>query len=511
MRQEYQILEQALCSEIFMGKSDYQNFTNLMYKIIKEFHQNLGDLESEEKEKVKNFIIDVCMRYCGDSIPDRREADKIAKAIIKELKKHCKKKGNTKSKSKEYESKDKINTAVISGSVAVNAPLDDAINSLNQAVKNVVDKPLSGPSGIHGDVAEIYHVGTFNVNAVLRGSKYRAAVLYGERQMKDSVDIGIFDNYGKGAMVDKYQSKFSCNASTTASDTLGHDYSEQHLLVASDQCETIKRNYAHKLKVKDVTDKIEKDRVSSQPISRKEAGELVERINKEEPAFRWNTISIKDFVKYEIKQTGKFWVFHSAVTGTPLVVRLGYNFIKGKEDPSLKEKSKRWLNSTVKNGVTLAFNAAITTAIVVAIKKRLIKRLEHTPPGKIAGVVAMVMDKVKIIYKAIKGEIKLSEAISIIIRSSVIAFGSLLGVRIGSQIGSRIGSYIAPGIGTLVGYFAGAFIGGFIGEKITSRCYDFCEYSVRSLREALKKPEAVPSCLIMAFIFQMNLNTSEAR
>lgn len=510
MKKEYQILEQALCSEVFAGKSNYQKFTNLMHKIIKEFYQSLGDLESENEEKTRNSIVDALMHHCGDLIPDKKETEKIARAIIKELKKHHQKKLNTKFKNRKSKIKSKIDTTAILGSVAVNAPLDDAINSLNQAVKKVVDSPFSGPSGIHGDVAEIYHAGTFNVNAVLRGSKYRAAVLHGERQTKDSVDIGVFDNYGKGAMVDKYQSKFSCDASTTASDTLGHDYSEQHLLVASDQCETIKRNYAHKLKVKDVTDRIEKNGVSSQPISRKKASELVEKAKSGKPVYDLSAISIRDFSLYQGKQIIKFCIFDSTVKAALIAARIGYKRVKGERDVSVGDEYKALIESTVKNGATFTFNAAVTTAIVILAKKGILKPLQHTSPGKIAGIVAMVTDEMKVVYEAIKGEIKLSEAIVIIVKDVINAFGFLLGARVGSQIGLRIGSCISPGIGTIVGGFAGAAVGGFVGRKITSRCYDLCEYSVKSLKKALRKPEVILSCSIMAFIFQMNFNTSEA-
>ncbi len=458
------IAEQVLLNELFENEKDLEETLKIINEFINDYYQN-------KNKPLKEFLVKKFSQY-PELWKDKKEMEQTVEEIIK----------GTEEYNKQREKVDLISSPI---SMAVNIDLDIAIEQANKNFIETFNKYYKNSGGIHGNLAEIWHAETFNIDATLKGSHYRAKVLHDNSL--NSADIGIFDNYGRGNMVDKYQCKYSYDASMTISDTKGHDYSDQHLLVPSDQYEKIKRSVPQDLKVKSIKNRIEKDGVSSQPLSRKEADRLVQKARKKQPLFDWSRVPTKDIIKYEAKGTLKVGIFIALKEGCNIFGRRIVNLLEGKKNSPLQEDLKAWLNSTIKQGVPVALNSALTAALIVAAKKGLIKRLAHLPPGKIAWIVAVALDNVKLIYKTFKGEIKFSEALPLIIKNTTVALGSMALASKGAAIGATIGSII-PGIGTFIGGVIGAIAGGFIGERVITKGYDI----IGELNK-IKEPRLLPA------------------
>ena len=85
-----------------------------------------------------------------------------------------------------------------------------------------------------------------------------------------------------------------------------------------------------------------------------------------------------------------------------------------------------------------------------------IKPLQHIPAGKIAEIVYVGMQNVKVLYQIGKGKLSLSEGIDKMQKITLSAVGGL----IAAGKGALLGSVTAGPIGT----FVGAILGGMAGS-----------------------------------------------
>ncbi|MCS4570192.1 hypothetical protein FZ989_05800 [Clostridium perfringens] len=99
--------------------------------------------------------------------------------------------------------------------------LDKAIDNVNEAMFNTIttkNGSINKNLNLDGFIAEQHHVNSYNLNAKVNRSKYRAEVLVpkeGQTYGKNSVDIVIKDEAGK--IVERYQAKYGKTAKDTIS------------------------------------------------------------------------------------------------------------------------------------------------------------------------------------------------------------------------------------------------------------------------------------------------------
>jgi uncharacterized protein YcfJ len=338
--------------------------------------------------------------------------------------------------------------------VAWTSRIDRAIEHGNEVLKSYETHKES--YGFHGELAEEWHVQTFNIDSAVKGKKHQA-VVFG-RNTKNSVDIGIFDG-NTGKLAKRYQSKYGKDAKTTASYLEKGDYRGQRALVPSDQVDEVTKIRTSKGK-SPATDRLEYDGVTSKPLSREEADRLKEKVKSREKVFNWKeNVTYKEAFKKIGKDSAKIFATTLLMRG---IYRLGRGILSSKT--TLKEELKKFLKEDVKEAFIPTLKVAIAGATVVAARKGLIKFLEKTPAGRIVAGVEMAFRNVSVIKKMWNGELSFKEGMKEITKNSAGVIGGLSGAAVGAAIGSAV-----PIVGTAIGAMVGGIIGEIGGKKIAEK------------------------------------------
>lgn len=315
---------------------------------------------------------------------------------------------------------------------------------------------------LHGFIAEEHHTNTFNIEAALKGSKYRAEML--QSNDKNSVDIVIKDTT-TGKIVRKYSSKYGQSAEETAKYFKKGDYRGQRKLVPSEQ----------KDKISNSSDVIESpDGLKSRPLTRAEAKRIQKEIQERKKLenYEWEKLETHKIAKYTAMQTVKTVLISSLLNAAVLLGQRAYEtVIKGKKysTEDFKNDLKIWFNSSKVTATTIGIKTAINTAFVIVVRKGLIPILaKSTPVATLTAIVHVGMENAKTLYKMAKGEIGFREGLKEmkITTSSTIA-GLALGAE-GAAIGSAIGTIFGP-VGTAVGSFIGGVVGSMAGKEIVEK------------------------------------------
>lgn len=173
--------------------------------------------------------------------------------------------------------------------------LDTAVKEANTAMKEAMTTKSSGyikPSmnpNLDGYIAEQYHVNSFNMDAVAKGSGLRAEVQPlkpGQTYTKNGFDVVIKD--AQGRRIHQYQLKYGKTAKDTIRMNKKGDYSNQILLVPEEQVEEVKKALPNKT----VTSTISDGKVSSKPLTKAEAKKWLEKL-KNVTLWKWIGMSIR--------------------------------------------------------------------------------------------------------------------------------------------------------------------------------------------------------------------------
>jgi len=373
--------------------------------------------------------------------------------------------------------------------------IDEAISKANE---NLFDTFITNSGNInqnpqlHGFVGESHHVNSFNLEAALKDSPYRAEML--QSNGKNSVDIVIKDIEGK--IVRKYSAKYGLSAEKTDSyfkDANGeYKYKGQSKLVPSDQQENIKNSTSY----------IESpDGIKSTKLSYKEAKEIQEEIQKRKNLneFNWDKISKKEITTHIAKQTGIIVALQGAFSGIGIMAKRFSQIRKeNRVLPSFKEVQedfKQWLNNMMVFTAVVGLKTAVTVGFTIATRKGLIPLLaKNTPAGRLAGIVYVGMENVKTIYRLGKGKISIKEAIQEMKINTLSAIGGLVGAGEGAVIGASIGTILGPA-GTIAGGFVGGIIGGIVGSeagKLIAKAHNkIFEYTIKPIQQQYEMTKSV--------------------
>ncbi|MEN5158683.1 hypothetical protein [Achromobacter spanius] len=356
--------------------------------------------------------------------------------------------------------------AGVAGSMNVGKYANTIDQSLADANRNARDIIMTRAGEINqnpnldGFIAEQHHVDTFNIDAVAKGSGYRARMVHSREA--NSVDIEIVD--AGGNVVSKYQSKYGSDAGQTDILFDRGEYTDQERLVPE----------GHGADVPNSTECIEADGVRSRPLSKEEAKRRQEdaQAREESRQYEWkdaNRISIA-------KQIGKQALLGACIAagmqGARILGRRAWNRLNGQENPSVEDDLKDFFESSVRAAGNVAAQVAVSGALVVAVKNGWLgAALRGTPAGLIANIACIGLQNAKVLYKLGKGELTQADALDEIGNTTVSAVCAIAAATEGAAVGAALGTVFGPA-GTLVGGFvggvAGGIAGGYIGETIYS-------------------------------------------
>lgn len=332
--------------------------------------------------------------------------------------------------------------------------LDNAVKGANESLTRTIITQAGEVNQnpcLNGFIAEQSHAQSFNMNAIARGSEYRAKVLEsnGKRFARNSVDLVVVD--GKGKIVRRYQVKYCKDAKATQKAFESGDYRGQQSLVPEGQADQMSRKASEFIEAPDLT--------RSNPLSKEKAMQMQEEArNGNWNDTNWNHYKSKDIALGIGKQAGQAALLGAAISvGTEVIEKL----CKG-ENIDVKEVAKR----AIEGGADFGLKATLTGAIKAGAEKGIIRFIpKGTPVGTIANVVFVGVEDAKVLYKYCKGELTGQEALAKMEETTVSAAGGMIAMSLGATKGAAIGSMIGAlfcGAGAPIG----AAIGGFIGATV---------------------------------------------
>lgn len=451
-----------------------ENEVRTFVPILKDF---IGEYKRHKDESDnRRWLFETMKRYLPEHSDEQLKlwVDEVVETVdIQNAKRDELKQAKEKGQSREAWIANEVQSAVENGKIsniavgglvpttqAVFAQIDTALSDANEKLLSTLltnNGVVSQNPNLNGYIAEQYHAQTFNMNAVAKGSPYRAEVVEPDGiYTKNGVDVVIKD--AEGNIVDLYQFKYGKDANATKQMYEAGDYGEQKLGVPADQKAELEASGV------ECSDVIEApDGTKSESLTQEQSKDLQEKAqneNLDNPNFDYNVIDNVQLVKIIGRQAG-----FAALLGATF--RAGI-YVLDKALKGEKIDADELIEETLKTGFDAGLKSAIACSLKVAIEKGLIfKALKGTPVGIITTVVCCAVENIKTILKFVRGEITLGEAIEEMadtVASTIC--GTILAVK-GATIGATLGTIFGP-VGTFVGGVVGGLVGYMVGSKIGS-------------------------------------------
>lgn len=353
--------------------------------------------------------------------------------------------------------------------------LDKALESANDSMHKTftrLDGQINQGKNLDGFIAEQFHAQKFNLDAVVKESKQRAFVCEpppGKTYQKNSVDVVVRDNYGDGAVLQRYQLKYGKTAKETIKYIKHGNYRGQQLVVPEEQVEAVQKAFPDRR----VSGKIHTDKISGEGLTKAHGKELEnDAQNGNWKDFNWNDYRLKDLAKGLCRNSGKAAAFSAVMS----VLSDTLKCLKNDEHP----KFSRIINNALKSGADAGVKCMLAGALKVGAEKGAIAFIpKGMPAGIIACMAHLIIENIKIAYQVGKGKLSAMEGIIKMEQTAIACVGGMAGAFIGGQLGMRIGEAIGmvfgpPGavagavIGKTVGNMAGFTVGEACGEKIAT-------------------------------------------
>lgn len=348
--------------------------------------------------------------------------------------------------------------------------IDTAISNANaQMVRTLNTKSgeISLCRNLDGFLAEQHHVNSFNMQAALEKSEYRAEVqVPGPHQTygRNSFDL-VIKNMKTGKTVHQYQCKFGADAESTIKLIKEGNYNNQRYLVPKNQVDEIRKAFPGK-SVDDIIGGTDVVKTKSTILTKEQAKTL------QTDAQQKNTILVEDWNSYNTlaltKNLGKE-AFLTGLNGAAVTFGLtvGAKVLNGE---------KIVYGDVVKNafesGKDSGIKAAVAGTLKVCSEKGLISLIpKGTPIGDLVNIACVVVENTKILWKAAKGELSFTQALDRMGRASMsMVCGLVCGTK-GTLLGAGLLSWIpivGPAVGGLIGGMVGYMAGSEIGNAICS-------------------------------------------
>lgn len=436
-------------------EKDYENLNSIVEDFVESYEQN-------QDRPVEEWLSEKLQAELPDKTQE--EVQNMAKEIVESVRtfestKESLSETVATGRSKESWFAEQVKTAAsrmsVEQTVQYLQSLDNAVNTANESLTRTIMTQagqVSQNPSLNGFIAEQEHVQSFNMNAVARGSEYRARVLEpnGQGYAKNSVDMVIEDANGK--VVKRYQAKYCRDAEATQKAFEHGDYRGQQSLAPEEQIEHMTRKATDHMVAPDGT--------CSNPLTKERAVQMQEEARSGKWNDKnWNNYKTKDIAVGIGKQAGQAALLGAAIgAGTEVAEKLW----KG-EKIEVNEVAKK----AIKGGADFGVKAAITGAIKAGAEKEVIKCIpKGTPAGQIANIVFVAVEDAKIIYKYANGDITWSDASNKLEETTVAAVAGLAAMGVGASKGAAMGAALAPitaGASVAVGAAIGGFVGGTLG------------------------------------------------
>lgn len=362
--------------------------------------------------------------------------------------------------------------------------VDISIKNANEQILRVItnnDGSVNKNMNLDGFIAEQHHVNSFNMNANLNKSKYRAEVLSpkaGETYGKNSFDVVIRDSNNK--IIHQYQMKYGATAKETIKMIRHGNYNNQRLVVPPEQLEEVRKAFPGKTVESSIggTDKV---KITSKTLRKDEAKNIQLEAQKESNIINedWNHFKTKELTINIAKNAGIAGIQAATITaGFDIAQRVVSN-----EKIDLNET----LSIAFKTGCDSGIKAAATGALKVGIEKGIIKVIpQGTPIGVIANIVCVGIENVKVFGKVASGELTMTQALD---RMGRITTSMVYGLGWGataSIIGAVALAWV-PIVGPVIGGFIGGTIGYMAGSKFGASIYKVSKKIVNTAKKISAK------------------------
>ncbi|WP_443667914.1 UbiA family prenyltransferase [Holdemanella porci] len=452
-----------------MSVVELREFKKLFSKFIKSYSnkdEKVSDkewLKKEFKNEMPNWSDQKIDNLVNETLESIKEYDSNLKSIHESAKKGI---------NKEQWFADKVSKAATGVSVIEHGnylnKIDQTLTNGNAQMYRCVTTNAGNinlNNNLDGYIAEQYHVNTFNANAALSKSAFRAEVKVpdGQTYQKNSVDVVIKDmSKGNGVTVHQYQIKYGKDAKTTISMLKDHGeitrYSNQQIVVPPEQVAEVQKAFPGKTVVSQIGG-TEKVAVTSNSISKEKVKELQLETQNEGavPLVDWNTFNTKELALHVGKNAGLMGMQAAAIT-------TGFSMA----EQLIKEGSidtEKTVAVALETGVDSGIKAATAGALHIGVEKGIISIIpKGTPIGTLANIACVTIENVKILKKLASGEISLSEALNEMGNTSVAMVYGLGWGTTGAVLGSFALSWI-PVVGPVIGGLVGGMIGYTAGSK----------------------------------------------
>lgn len=317
---------------------------------------------------------------------------------------------------------------------------------------------------LDGFLAERYHVETFNVNAAVKKSPWRARVVeptgaYG----KNSVDVVIFNSDTK-KIARRYQFKYGADAKATEQMWNNGNYKFQRFLAPKGQSQEISSKAVEVLESPD-------GKVRSTALSKTDAKKLQENAQKLDAVKNDLTFEKDVAVKDLAPELGKQGVQSFLVGGIYGAGKETLSQWKQGETLDVKKIGK----SSLEGGGDFAAKQTLASFLKVGSEKGIVKAIpKGTSMETITNISCVAIENAKIAVKVGKGELTAAEGAGQAVETTastgvgVLAAGkgAVIGGKIGTAGGAVIASFAAGPEASVVGAKVGAVVGEVVGSSI---------------------------------------------
>lgn len=317
---------------------------------------------------------------------------------------------------------------------------------------------------LDGFLAERYHVETFNVNAAVKKSPWRARVVeptgaYG----KNSVDVVIFNSDTK-KIARRYQFKYGADAKATEQMWNNGNYKFQRFLAPKGQSQEISSKAVEVLESPD-------GKVRSTALSKTDAKKLQENAQKLDAVKNDLTFEKDVAVKDLAPELGKQGVQSFLVGGIYGAGKETLSQWKQGETLDVKKIGK----SSLEGGGDFAAKQTLASFLKVGSEKGIVKAIpKGTSMETITNISCIAIEDAKIAVKVGKGELTAAEGAGQAVETTastgvgVLAAGkgAVIGGKIGTAGGAVIVSFAAGPEASVVGAKVGAVVGEVVGSSI---------------------------------------------
>lgn len=338
----------------------------------------------------------------------------------------------------------------------------ETIEQGNQAFKDVIytkNGNINQNPNLDGDIAEQYHVSTFNNKAALHESNYQAERCAKEGQPlgKNSVDTIIKDK-NTNQTTERYQLKYGKDAQHTADYFEQGDYRGQQKLVPEGQGKDIAKKNTEYMESRDGT--------KSNALSKEEAKRLQKDAQEE------GKLPEQSFEDFDFKEVAEVYLKKSV--GASLIsagVSAGLTLAQQIHDQEYD--GKKIAKEALKAGADTAIKTLCTAALKIYCEKdedefaiRCIPK--RTPNIDMAMASCLAVDSVKTMIKVADGDLTVREGIYECTDNFCAAKVAIAVSPYGAALGASVGSIFGP-LGAAIGSFVGGTVAKVAGSTITKK------------------------------------------